>query len=552
MGKSQRRVNDSIHWYMNELTARIIAKSGNPDDRFHMGKILLQSFKDEPELVTIIDGATGESIKNKELLERSVRCANCFKNIGLKKGDVIILMAPNHIDLSIAFYAALFVGIVVAPIDKTLGVNELQDTFENNTPKIVFCQNERASDVEAALKPLNLDTKIITFDKGNYYSFFNFLEEFGKNSNVEEFEVSMFDPKETTAFLISTSGTSGRPKAAVVTQMNVTVSVPYLWVKHQDFPKPTQLALVCSPLQWLTAILLFLLTPIVRVSRVQSSLPLTQQHTYYLINTYKPSFTLMSPTFLATLLKPGDRDKCDFTCLDMIQIGGSAVPQNLIEELKSVAPDTDAVNVYGLSELSSIALVSSHSGRAPAGSCGNALGHLQYRLVDVETQQDILEPNVSGELWLKGPGVFKEYYKNPIATAEAFSEDGWFKTGDSFYRDENWNYYFTDRIKFLLKYMNNQISPIEVENVIRQHPGVLDVAVTGIPDMCGELPVACVVPRPGISVTAEDIKNIVKDSLSDAKQLRGGVIFINEIPSLPSTKINRRKLKEMALKMERE
>ncbi|CAH1640981.1 unnamed protein product [Spodoptera littoralis] len=86
-----------------------------------------------------------------------------------------------------------------------------------------------------------------------------------------------------------------------------------------------------------------------------------------------------------------------------------------------------------------------------------------------------------------------------------------------------------------------------------KHPGVLQVAVTGIPDReCGDLVVACVVPKPGCSPTAQEIKNLVKDSLTDSKQLRGGVIFLKELPTTSTSKINRQKLKEMVLDLPRE
>ncbi|XP_052752027.1 luciferin 4-monooxygenase-like [Galleria mellonella] len=553
MPKRQRyNINNSVHWFMNELTSRVVAESGNPNDRYHLGKVLLQSFKDDPDLVTMIDGGTGESITNKEVLERSVRCANSLKNLGLKTGDVIILLGPNHINISIPFYAGLYLGIAVAPVDRTFGVRELQETFRADEPKIVFCQNEKAHDVDTALKGLNLDTKIITFDKGDYCNFSDFLKQYGGESKVEDFEVANFDPSETISFLVSTSGTTGLPKAAVVTHKNVISSFPYIWSKFDTFPAPTRLAVVVSPLQWLTAIAMFLMSPIFRFTRLQTSLALTQQHTYHLINTYRPSFLLISPTFAATLFRPGDRDNCDFTCFDIILIGGSAVPQTLIDEIKSIIPETEVLNVYGLSELSGVGLIHHFGDNAPRGSSGQPLGHTQCRLVN-QDNEDILEPNVPGELWVKSLGLFKGYYNNPVATAETFSEDGWFRTGDSFYRDDNWNFYFTERIKLLLKYRNNQISPLEVENVIRQHPGVFDVAVTGIPDReCGDIPVACVVPKPGVSVKAQEIKDLVKASLSDDKQLRGGVIFLNELPINANTKLNRRKLKEMVLVMERE
>ncbi|XP_075983824.1 luciferin 4-monooxygenase-like [Anticarsia gemmatalis] len=546
----KRMTNDSLHWYMGELTSRIIAESGIPSDRHHIGKMILRSLKDDPDFVVQIDGATDESETSDSILQRTVRCAQAFRNMGLVTGDVIVLMAPNHVDVAIPLYAALYLGIIVAAVDRTLTIQELQHTFELSQPRIIFCQSEKAPDIQVALNNLNANSRIVTFDKGDYlFSFEEFMEN-GDDTAVEDFKPEDFDPEETIAFLIATSGTTGLPKAAAVTHKNLSSSTPYVWIRHNQFPAPTRLALIGSPLQWLTAIINFVMSPILRYSRLQTSAAMTQEHAYHLINTYKPTFTIFSPTMMTTLMKPGDRDQCDFTSLELLLLGGSAVPQDLIDEFKMLSPDTEVLNVYGMSELSSVAF----QGDNPApGSCGKPLGCFQYRIINVETLEDIYEPNVPGELWLKGPGIFKEYYKNPAATDETFAEDRWFKTGDTFYRDENWNFFFVERIKLLLKYNSNQISPVELEAVIRQHPGVLDVAVTGVPDPeCGDLPVACVVPRPGYELTADEIKDIVRDNLSDAKQLRGGVIFVDAIPMTASTKVHRRKLKQMALELPRE
>ncbi|CAH0713644.1 unnamed protein product, partial [Brenthis ino] len=542
--------NDAVHWYMAEITSRIIAESGIPNDRFHLGKIILQCLKDNPNTVLQIDGATNECDTNASMLRKSVKCATCFNNIGLQIGDVMVLMAPNHLDLSVPFYAALYTGIIIAAVDRTLGVKELQDTFSVTKPKIIFCQSEKAPDIQVALNEIDLNATIVTFDKGDYLcNLADFIKKYADNTPVDTYRPTNFDPENTAAFLISTSGTTGLPKAAEATHKNFALSVPMFWCNSTKFPSPTRMALIGAPLQWLTAIFNFLSAPIFKYTKLQSSLPLTQEHAYYLINTYKPTFTIFSPTLMTTLVKGEGRDACNFSCFETIFLGGSAVPMSLLEDIKNISPNTETINVYGMSELTGIAFLGNTT--CPE-ACGKPLGSFQYRIINIDTQEDIDEANVPGELWLKGPTIFKGYYHNKEATEEAFADGEWFKTGDMFYRDEHFNFYFVERIKLLLKYKSYQISPVEVENVIRQHPGVLDVAVTGIPDPeCGDLPVACVVIREGYNVLADEIKDLVKEALSDSKQLRGGVIFLDNIPMTATTKVHRRKLKELVLSMKR-
>ncbi|XP_039752076.1 luciferin 4-monooxygenase-like isoform X2 [Pararge aegeria] len=501
--------SDAIFWYIQEICYKIVAETGIPSDRYHLGKILLHSLKDAPDHVLQIDGATDEKDTFKSALERSIRCATAFRNLGLKYQDVIVIMAPNHINLVIPMYASLFLGIKVAGVDMALGVNELEDTFRCCDPKIVFCQSLKVQNVKQALNTLKISAHIISFDENeDCLSFSKLLDEYGGDTTVKGFTPAEFDPVETHAFLMTTSGSTGLPKTAVLSHKNIIVGFPITMNCCTKFPTPVNMALVVSPIQWLSSTFPFLLGPILRFTRLQTSSETTSEHVYSLINKYRPNYTIMSPTFLTKLLKPSERETCDFSSLQYILIGGSAVAKELIEELQ---------------------------------------------LVDPITNEEIYKPNVPGELRLKGPTIFQGYYNNPEMTAAAFDEDGWLKSGDILYRNEYHKYYFYDRIKMLLKYRNHQVSPIEIESVIIKHPGVLDVAVTGIPDAeCGDLPVALVILQEGYNVTAQEIKDFVKKSLSDSKQLRGGVIFVNEFPTTSTSKVDRMKLKEWAKTLKKE
>ncbi|XP_013142667.1 PREDICTED: luciferin 4-monooxygenase-like [Papilio polytes] len=548
--KYHKHASDASNWYLNELGSRVVANSGIPSDRHHLGKLILHSLKDARNNILQIDGGTGETDTFQDALERSVSCANAFRAIGLKDDDVILIMAPNCIDLTTSMYAAFYLGLIVAGVDSTLGIKELQDTFEICLPKVIFCMSEREGDVEEAMKNMNLDARIVTYNKGGKCEFTEFIQKYGSDTSVEDFKPADFNPEERTCLLISTSGTTGKPKCAALTYKNLMFSLPYVWLITSKFPSPVDRVLIVSPVQWLSAIFSLILSPIMKFTRIQTSLPTTTEHTYDLINKYKPEFMIISPTMAITLTKPETRDRCDFSSFKYILVGGSAVPQTLIDDLKIITPETETYVAYGCSEVCGITL---NPVSSLPGSIGKPMTHLHYRLVDPETQKDILEPNITGELWLKGPATFKGYFNNPQATEEVYTEDGWIKTGDLMYRDEHWNFFYVDRLKMLLKYRNHHISPTELESVIIKHPGVLDVAVTGIPDVeCGDLAVAFVVPQHNTTISAQEIKDLVKESLAETKQLRGGVIFLKELPLTSTSKVNRTMLKNMAKTMKRE
>ena len=157
----------------------------------------------------------------------------------------------------------------------------------------------------------------------------------------------------------------------------------------------------------------------------------------------------------------------------------------------------------------------------------------------------------TGELWIKGPNVFKGYHNNPEGTKNALTEDGYFKTGDVGHQDKDGNFYITDRVKELIKYKGFQVPPAELEGLLISHPKVNDVAVIGIynKDQATEIPRAYIVPKPGVEdtpQTADEITQWLHARVAKHKRLRGGIRFIDEVPKSASGKILRRLLKVKA------
>lgn len=154
-----------------------------------------------------------------------------------------------------------------------------------------------------------------------------------------------------------------------------------------------------------------------------------------------------------------------------------------------------------------------------------------------------LPANQSGELWVKGPQNMLGYLNNQTATDEMLI-DGWIRTGDISYYDEDGFFFITDRLKELIKVKGFQVAPAELEEILRSHPDVSDAAVVGIPhEKNGEAPRAFVVKRPESQVTADDIKGFVSEKVSEYKQLEGGVKFLDAIPKNATGKIMRREIK---------
>jgi 4-coumarate--CoA ligase len=189
------------------------------------------------------------------------------------------------------------------------------------------------------------------------------------------------------------------------------------------------------------------------------------------------------------------------------------------------------------------------------GSVGRLCPNVSAKIVSPDESE--VAAGQTGEIWIKGPNIFKGYLNNPKGTANAFSEDGYFKTGDIGYADDQGNFYITDRLKELIKYKSFQVAPAELEGVLVCHPKIDDVAVMGVYDanQATELPRAYVVAAKGVKhgkETEEEIVGWLAGKVASYKRLRGGIRFVDEIPKSTSGKILRRILKLQATQEEDE
>jgi acyl-CoA synthetase (AMP-forming)/AMP-acid ligase II len=216
---------------------------------------------------------------------------------------------------------------------------------------------------------------------------------------------------------------------------------------------------------------------------------------------------------------------------------------------------------YGLSECSPTThTLTWKDWQTKAGSVGKLLPNLEAKYMT--TPDDDSEPKEVGvgevgELYVRGPNVFKGYHNNPSATAACLSPDGWFRTGDVGYQDAEGNFYITDRVKELIKYKGFQVAPAELEGILTDNEAVDDVCVVGVEseEHGSEVPRAYIVPNPKViplskrtPAEAEKIAAWLSTRVAPHKRLRGGIKFVDQIPKSAAGKILRRVLKEQAKK----
>jgi acyl-CoA synthetase (AMP-forming)/AMP-acid ligase II len=250
----------------------------------------------------------------------------------------------------------------------------------------------------------------------------------------------------------------------------------------------------------------------------------------------------LSPAMTIMLFQEPTFDQYDVSSVRFIIDGGEKMPAALIKQFTEKFPNAWFADAYGLTEtVSGDTFLAKDKMLDKLGSVGRPCPHLHVRVVD-ENGQD-MPPNEMGEIILKGPKIFKGYWKNPEATAAAL-RDGWFFTGDMGTLDEDGYLYIMDRKKDMIISGGENIASPEVERVIYDHPSVLEAAVIGIPDPKWlEVPKAYIVLKPGASLTKEELFDHCVAKLAKFKVPKE-VEFIDQLPRNPSGKVLKRELRK--------
>ncbi|KAL1424582.1 hypothetical protein MTO96_019988 [Rhipicephalus appendiculatus] len=268
------------------------------------------------------------------------------------------------------------------------------------------------------------------------------------------------------------------------------------------------------------------------------------------LTSVKNSMLLLYPTYIRYLIEAPIPEKLDLSGVRAILIGGSTTPVMYLKKLSKIFPRANVVCGYGLTEVSAAAVYC----RRPCddASClGPPVPFLEVKVVDVTTNK-VLGPQECGEICIRGPTVFKAYLNMSEATAKAFDEEGFFRTGDTGYYTADGHFHVAGRIKDLIKCMDQQVAPAELETLLLSHPDVREVVVAGVPHSeHGEAARAFVVLRKGCQGDEdmqENLKTFVKDLVAYHKQLHGGIEFLDQLPATETGKALRRELRDAYLK----
>jgi malonyl-CoA/methylmalonyl-CoA synthetase len=256
---------------------------------------------------------------------------------------------------------------------------------------------------------------------------------------------------------------------------------------------------------------------------------------------YSCSVFMAVPSMYAKIMDRAEKMDLDFSHMRLWTSGSAPLLAKDFEKLKRIFGQAP-VEREGMSETGMNFSNPLHGKRKP-GSVGLPLPNLEVKILDPETLADV-NPGQTGEIWLKGPSVTAGYWQKPEETARSF-ENGWFKTGDLGFVDEDGYYYLTDRIKHIIISGGENISPKEIELVINRVAEVVESCVVGIPDgEWGEKAVAAVVIKPGSSIEPDDIIHFCKEHLHNWKCPKK-IIFVQELPKNRMGKVQKEAVKNI-------
>ncbi len=489
----------------------------------------------------------GREVTNSQMADQSRRMATGLLAQGVKPGDRVLVMLINSPEVLIAYQAVLRIGGVVVPLLPVLKTPEIQHIAANCKPRAALINLPLAPVMQPALEAAELPEPAIIIAVGDaaevkaagLISFSELV------ANSEPFTDPPPCQPNDVAIIIYTSGTTGKPKGVMLSHRNqmsnITAdknSLEYILGRATRDKEPGLAVLPLAHAYGLTVSNLGYLTgnPVVMLPRFEL------QKVFEAIEKYKVVSFAAVPAMLVAMLNYPDASKYNTNSLVAVGSGSAPLPESV---LKGFEQRFGAIirEGYGLSEATTAVATHREGMGIKPGAVGKPLDDIEVQIVDNDDKP--LPTGERGEIVVRGPNVMLGYYNNPAATEDTI-RGGWLHTGDVGYLDEDGYLYIVERKKDLIIRNGQNVYPRDAEEVLAQHPAVMEVAVVGIPsEKYGEEVKAYVALRPGQQVSAEDLIAYSQQSLANYKT-PAYIEFIEALPRNPIGKINKRALREMA------
>lgn len=505
----------------------------------------------------------GKRISYREFNGMVNRCARALQDIGVQPGDKVACCLPNIPQVIVANFAIFRIGAVAAQNNPLYTERELEYQLNDSESKHVITLSLLVPRMQK-IKPNTAIDKIIACHINSYLPFpkkqlFPLVKKEMYRKIEETEDVRVFknliekysaDPIEDQskwddlAALIYTGGTTGVSKGVMLSNKNLSCNIQQFDAWFPDL-KPGEERLIGNYPAFHAAgfatidFMIWNAYEHIMIPRPEPKANIE------LIKKHKPTFLPGVPTTFVGLLSDPEFRKADLSSIKGFFSGAAPLASDTIRDLKDLTGAT-MCEVYGSTETAPFATVTPWGGTVKAGTVGVPIPDTDVRIVDLDDPQKELAQGEVGEIAIKGPQIMMGYYKKPEETAQVL-KDGWYLSGDMGTFDEDGYLSVVDRKKDMIIAGGFNIYPVELDNVLFDHPKILEACTVGIPDEYrGETVKAFIVVKEGETLTEAEVVSYCKEQLA-AYKVPKIIEFIAELPKSAVGKILRRKLKDMEL-----
>ncbi len=483
---------------------------------FNIGKMLA----DRANLLGKKEGfiSNDERLTFGEINRRANAVAHFLLDKGFKPRDKIAIVCKNNEDFIAIFFGAAKIGIISVVVNCRLQAKEMIDIFNHSQVKAVVYDENLKSVIERTRAETSISYYLSNRDnKGEYL-----ISHIAHFYPQYEPEYATFD--DDPILMVYTSGTTGKPKGAMLSHANLKASA--IGLSSTISLGETDRFLLVVPMFHIAGFV-----PLITTIHIGATSILMEDFepiaAWRLIERERITNMMSVPEMLASLIRTFDIMKPNLSTLRAITCGAASVPQQIILVFKQFGIPVQ--QVYGLTEYTgSLTIWRSEFDEQKYGSKGKNVMYSEMKIVSLETGEE-LPPYENGEVVCRGPQTFIGYYANEEETSRIL-KDGWYYTGDIGHVDEEGFLYLVDRLKDIIVSNGEKIYSAEIEAVLMKHPSVARAAVIGVPDAYfGEVPHAYIELKKQAAATAEELMEFCRQELAAYKVVRK-VVFMEQLP----------------------
>ena len=474
-----------------------------------------------------------------DMAGRVDRLANALADRGVRPGDRVAYLGNNHPAFLETLFAVGLLGAVFVPLNTRLAPREIAYALEDSGSTVLVGARSLEPLAEAGSRGTAVGLRLVVDDVADAgappagtVAYADAVA--AATEGRRDVEVSLEDP----AIILYTSGTTGRPKGAVLTHGNMTWNSINVLVDYDVVGG--EVALLIAPMFHVASLGMGALPTLLKGGTLVLQDRFEPGQALAAIERHRVNSLSGVPTTFQMLAEHPAWPATDLTSLRKLTCGGSAVPARVMDAYEDRGLSFSGG--YGMTETAPGATsLQPQRSREKAGSAGLPHFFTDVRIVDAMGEER--PPGTVGEIQISGPNVIREYWRRPEATAEAYAEGGWFRSGDIGYVDDEGFLYISDRLKDMIISGGENIYPAEVEQAIMELPEVSAVAVIGIPDdKWGEVPRAVVSRAEGRELSEREITEHLSSRLARYK-IPKTVVFVEDLPRTASGKIRKADLR---------